>query len=170
VELTIDKMENAKTQELVLMDGVALFLGFLQSIDPTAKLLCQYDGVEMPPITSADLSVAWPGNDLTAFFLYVHVVQCWSMNLWNSAPNKNGKIWPNVIQVVLHVSCERINLAELIKIGEYRLRSLHLSARLKRTQMKDSQPMISILGAPDGLNIEGLKQSLVHGFKRAKNT
>ena len=67
MELTINKMENVDAQELVLMDGVALFLGFLQSIDPTTRLLCQYDGVEIPPTTLSDPTIAWPGNDTTAF-------------------------------------------------------------------------------------------------------
>ena len=110
MELAINKMENVDAHELVLMDGVALFLGFLQSIDPTARLLGQYDGVEIPPITSSDPNIAWPGNDLTAFFLYAHVVRRWAMNLWNSTPDKNGKLWPNVIQVLLRVSSESINL------------------------------------------------------------
>ena len=99
------------------MDGVALFLGFLQSIDPTTRLLCQYNGDKIPPITLSHPTIAWPGNDLTAFFLYIYVVRRWTMNLWNSTPDKNGKLWPNVIQVVLHVSCGSINLTELLKIG-----------------------------------------------------
>ena len=35
--------------------------------------------------------------------------------------------------------------------------------------MKYSESMISILGAPDGLNIEGMCQALDHGLKASKD-
>ena len=54
IEAYVEKMDGVNFQEEVCMDATSLLLSFLQGIDPTACLLCQYDGVSMPPITSPD--------------------------------------------------------------------------------------------------------------------
>ena len=165
--MNVKKHEGIEFQEEVCMDATALFLSFLQTIDPTACLLCQYEGVDMPPVSSADKTAGFPNNP-TDFFLYATMERMWSINTWNHEPDKNWKLWPNVNKMVLHISCQNINLKEFLDIAQWSLRRMQMVARWKLTQLKKSSTKMCLLGVPDGLDSEGLSMILTHALMEAR--
>ena len=168
VELIAEKLEGTEHQEEVCIDAVALFLSFLHTVDLTASPLCQYEGVKMPPITSTDRTKGFP-NTPTTFFLYVEMERKWTLNQFNHEPDKNGKLWPNVNKMVLHISCLHINLHNFLEIAHLDLKRIQMEARWKMTQLKSSSPKMSLLGVPDGLDLAGVTMTLTHVLKQAKD-
>ena len=55
VNLNIDKYEGIDNAE-VLMDGCCYTLAYLQKFDPTIKLHCMMDNVDLAPLRIADRS------------------------------------------------------------------------------------------------------------------
>ena len=86
----------------------------------------------------------------------------------NNTPDKNGKSWPHDIKFVLKVSCHNINLKDLLEITVHAFSQMRMKVSWKMTQMKQSTPVIVILGLLAELNLKGVVATIGYGLKQAR--
>ena len=126
------------------------------------------DGADLPPITDSDRALGFPASPLY-FFLYALCERKWAINNpIDNTPDKNGKAWPQDINFVLKVSCDNINLKDLLEFAEHEFSQMRMKISWKKTQMKQSTLVIAILGLPAELNLEGVVATIGYGLKQAR--
>ena len=70
---------------------------------------------------------------------------------------------------MLKVTCDNINLKDLIKNAEPKFLEMRMKVSWKKTQMKQATPVIAILGLPGDLNRKGVAATTGYGLKQARD-
>ena len=87
----------------------------------------------------------------------------------DNTPDKNGNSWPQDIKFVLTVTCDNINLKDLLENTDHEFLEMRMKVSWKKTQIKQSTPVIAILGLPADLNRKGVEATIGYGLKQSKD-